>query len=94
VSFEDQQLSYAELNRRGNQLAHYLRKAGVERETPVAIYLERSVEMIVALLGVLKAGGAYLPLETSHPKSRLQYVLEDAEARVILTQGANSNEPS
>ncbi len=86
VSFEDQRLSYAELNCRGNQLAHYLRKAGVGPESPVAIYLERSVEMIVALLGVLKAGGAYLPLETTHPKGRLQYVLEDAQARVILAQ--------
>ena len=86
VSFEDQRLSYAELHRRANQLAHYLRKAGVGPETPVAIYLERSVEMIVALLGVLKAGGAYLPLETTHPKGRLQYVLEDAQARVILAQ--------
>jgi amino acid adenylation domain-containing protein len=86
VSFEDQRLSYAELNRRANQLAHYLREAGVGPETPVAIYLERSVEMIVALLAVLKAGGAYLPLETTHPKGRLQYVLEDAQARVILAQ--------
>jgi amino acid adenylation domain-containing protein len=86
VSFEDQRLSYAELHRRSNQLAHYLRKAGVGQETPVAIFLERSLEMIVALMGVLKAGGAYLPLETTHPKGRLQYVLEDAQARVILTQ--------
>jgi amino acid adenylation domain-containing protein len=73
------------LNARANQLARYLSKSGVELETPVAIFLERSVDMIVALLGVLKAGGAYLPLETSHPKGRLQYVLEDAKARVILT---------
>jgi len=86
VSFEGQRLSYAELHCRANQLAHYLRKAGVGPETPVAIYLERSVEMIVALLGVLKAGGAYLPLETAQPKGRLQYVLEDAQAPVILAQ--------
>ncbi len=86
VSFEDQRLSYAELDRRANQLAQYLRKAGVGPETPVAIYLERSLEMIVALLGVLKAGGAYLPLETTQPKGRLQYVLADAQVRVILTE--------
>jgi amino acid adenylation domain-containing protein len=84
VSFEDQRLSYAELDRRTNQLAHYLRRAGVGPETTVALYLERSIDMIVALLGVLKAGGAYLPLETTHPKGRAQYMLEDAGVRVIL----------
>ncbi|HEX5886547.1 MAG TPA: amino acid adenylation domain-containing protein, partial [Pyrinomonadaceae bacterium] len=86
VSFEDQQLSYVELNRRTNQLAHYLRRAGVGPEATVAIYLERSVDMIVALIGVLKAGGAYLPLETTHPKRRVQYKLENATAHVILAQ--------
>ena len=84
VSFEDQRLSYAELNRRANQLAHHLRNTGVGPESSVAIYLDRSVDMIVALLGVLKAGGAYLPLETTHPKRRVQYVLENAQVRVIL----------
>ena len=86
VSFEDQRLSYAELNRRANQLAHYLRKTGVGADTPVALYLERSVDMVVALLGVLKAGGAYLPLETKHPKARVKYMLDDARARVIIAQ--------
>ena len=86
VSFEDQELTYAELHRRTNQLAHYLHKAGVGPDTAVPIYLERSIDMIVALLGVLKAGGAYLPLETTHPKGRVQYVLNDAQARVILAQ--------
>jgi amino acid adenylation domain-containing protein len=86
VSFDGQRLSYAQLNRRANQLAHYLREAGVGAETPVAIYLERSVNQILALLGVLKAGGAYLPLETTHPKGRIQYVLDDARVRVILAQ--------
>src|SRR5688572_27659711 len=86
VSFEGQRLSYAELNRRANQLAHYLQKAGVGPETPVALFLDRSIEMIVAVLGVIKAGGAYLPLETTQPKGRVQYVLEDAQARVILAQ--------
>jgi amino acid adenylation domain-containing protein len=85
VSFADQRLSYADLNRRANQLAHYLRKAGVGPDTPVAIYLERSVDSIVALLGVLKADGAYLPLETKHPQARVQYVLDDAQAHVIIT---------
>jgi amino acid adenylation domain-containing protein len=84
VSFEDEQLTYAGLQRRANQLAHYLRNVGVGPDTTVAIYLERSVDMIVALLGVLKAGGAYLPLETTQPKARVQYVLNDANARVVL----------
>ena len=86
VSFADQRLSYAELDHRANQLAHYLRQAGVGPDAPVSIYLERSIEMIVALLGVMKAGGAYLPLETSHPKGRIQFVLNDASVRVILAQ--------
>ncbi|HKV33206.1 MAG TPA: amino acid adenylation domain-containing protein [Pyrinomonadaceae bacterium] len=86
VSFGDQRLSYAELDAKANQLAHFLRKAGVESETPVALYFERSVEMIVALLGVLKAGGAYLPLETTQPRARVQYVLENAHVPVILAQ--------
>ncbi len=86
VSSGDDRLSYAELNHRANQLAHFLRKAGVGPETLVALYLERSVDMLVALLGVLKAGGAYLPLETAHPKRRVQYVIGDAQAPVILAQ--------
>ena len=86
VSFENERVTYAELDRRANQLAHYLRKHEVANETRVAIFFERSVEMIVALMGVLKAGGAYMPLETKHPKARVQYMLEDAQARVILTQ--------
>ncbi|HSD46983.1 MAG TPA: amino acid adenylation domain-containing protein, partial [Pyrinomonadaceae bacterium] len=86
VSFEDQGLSYAQLNARANRLANYLRRAGVGPETPVALYLERSIDQIVALLAVLKAGGAFLPLETMHPKGRVQYVLNDAHAPVILAQ--------
>ncbi|HEY0728058.1 MAG TPA: condensation domain-containing protein, partial [Pyrinomonadaceae bacterium] len=86
VTSVDQRLSYAELDQRSNQLAHYLRKAGVGPESPVALFLERSADVIVALLGVLKAGGAYLPLETTHPKGRVQYALDDARAGVILAQ--------
>ena len=86
VSFADQRLTYAELDVRANRLAHYLRKAGVGPETPVAIYLDRSLDMIVALLGVLKAGGAYLPLETTQPKARVRFVLDDAQVGVILAQ--------
>ncbi len=78
-------LTYRELDRRAGRLAHRLRRAGVGPEVPVALYLERSPEMIVALLGVLKAGGAYLPLDPSYPEERLAFMLEDSGVRVLLT---------
>ena len=79
-------LSYGELNRRANQLARYLRGLGAGPETMVGICLERSVEMVVGLLGVLKAGAAYLPLDPTYPAERLSFMLEDAAARLIVTQ--------
>src|SRR6185503_101714 len=84
--FEEQSVSYAELNRRANQLAHYLRRRGVGPEQVVGLLLERSVEMVVAILGVLKAGGAYLPLDPAYPAERLQYMLDDSGAELLLTQ--------
>ncbi|MGH7834655.1 MAG: amino acid adenylation domain-containing protein [Candidatus Binatia bacterium] len=87
VVFEDQELTYRELNGQANQLAHYLRKSGVRPETPVGLCVERSVETIVALLGILKAGGAYVPLDPVYPKERLEFVLNDAGANVLITQG-------
>jgi amino acid adenylation domain-containing protein len=84
--FEDQALTYAELNARANQLAHYLRSVGVKTETIVGVYLERSLEMLVAVLGILKAGGAYLPLDPLFPPDRLAYMLADSRAPVVLTQ--------
>ena len=86
VVFEDQQLTYRELNSRVNQLAHYLKQLGVGPEVLVGICMERSLELIVALLGVLKAGGAYVPLDPSYPKERLDYMIKDAQVRVLLTQ--------
>src|SRR5689334_607684 len=85
VVCENEQLTFAELNTRANKLAHYLRKAGVDAEVPVAVFLERSTDMIVALLGVIKAGGVWVPLDVSYPKERVAYVLEDSKARVVLT---------
>jgi len=85
VVFGDEQLSYAELNRRANQLAHYLRQVGVGPEARVGILMDRSLEMIVAVLGVLKAGGAYLPLDPSYPSERLAMMLDDAKASIVLT---------
>jgi natural product biosynthesis luciferase-like monooxygenase protein/FkbM family methyltransferase len=84
--FRDQECTYEDVNRRANQLAHYLKKLGVGPEVCVGICLERSPEMIVALLGVLKAGGAYLPLDPAYPRERLAFMLADSQARVLLTQ--------
>jgi amino acid adenylation domain-containing protein len=84
--FEEKQLSYRELNKYANQLAHRLRKLGVRPETNVAVCLERSAEMIVALLATLKAGGAYVPLDAAYPQERLAFILDDAAVQVLLTQ--------
>ena len=81
-----QELSYAELNERANQLAHYLQKNGVGPESRVGISMERSVEMMVALLGVLKAGAAYVPLDPAYPRERLSFMLADAQVELLLTQ--------
>ena len=86
VVFEDQQLSYQELNRRANQLAHYLQRLGVGPEVLVGIMLERSLEMVVAMLGILKAGGAYVPLDPSYPAARLAFMLEDAKVSLLIAQ--------
>lgn len=86
VVFEEQQLTYAELNTRANQLAHYLQKQGVEPEVLVGLCMERSLEMIVGLLGILKAGGAYLPLDPALPTSGLEFRLQDAQTKVLLTR--------
>ncbi len=86
VVFEETQLSYAELNARGNQLACHLRRLGVGPETLVAICVERSLELLVGLLGILKAGGAYLPLDPAYPKERLAFMLQDAQTEILLTQ--------
>jgi amino acid adenylation domain-containing protein len=86
VAFEDESLTYKDLNERANQLARYLEKSGVGPDVFVGIYMERSLEMMVGLLGVLKAGGAYLPLDPSFPKERLTYMLADSQAEIFLTQ--------
>jgi amino acid adenylation domain-containing protein len=86
VVFEAEQLTYGELNRRANQLAHHLRALGVGPEVLVAICVERSLEMVIGLLGILKAGGAFLPLDPAYPKERLAFMLKDARVPVLLTQ--------
>ncbi|HKY27539.1 MAG TPA: amino acid adenylation domain-containing protein [Pyrinomonadaceae bacterium] len=85
LEFEDQKVSYSDLNRRANQLAHYLRALRVRPDETVALCVERSIDMFVGILGILKAGGAYLPLDPSYPRDRLAFMIEDAKARVLLT---------
>ncbi|HEX8148210.1 MAG TPA: amino acid adenylation domain-containing protein [Pyrinomonadaceae bacterium] len=86
LSYEDERLTYRELNGRANRLARYLRGRGVGAESLVGVCVERSNEMVVALLGVLKAGGAYVPLDPAYPKDRLAFMTEDARAGVLITQ--------
>jgi amino acid adenylation domain-containing protein/FkbH-like protein len=86
IRFQKQELTYAELNARANQLARHLQSLGVGPETLVAVCLERSPELIVALLAIWKAGGAYLPLDRSYPDERLGYMLRDSHARLLLTR--------
>ncbi|MBE9065564.1 amino acid adenylation domain-containing protein [Leptolyngbya cf. ectocarpi LEGE 11479] len=86
VEFNTQQLTYEVLNQRANQLARYLQTVGVGPEILVGICVERSLDMIVGLLGILKAGGGYVPMDPSYPKKRLIYMLQDSAASVLLTQ--------
>ncbi|WP_407884233.1 non-ribosomal peptide synthetase [Scytonema sp. NUACC26] len=86
VVFEDEQLTYGQLNAKANQLAHHLVSLGVEPEVLVAICAERSIQMLVGLLAILKAGGAYVPLDPIYPPERLAYILSDARVSVLLTQ--------
>ena len=86
VIFEDELLTYQELNARANRLGHYLRALGVGPEVRVGICMERSLEMMVGLLGILKAGGAYVPLDLAYPQKLLAFMIEDAQVPVLLTQ--------
>jgi amino acid adenylation domain-containing protein len=83
--YEGERLTYAELNAKANQLAHYLQRCGVGPETLVGICVERSLEMVIGLLGILKAGGAYVPLDPSYPAERLRLIVAESEISVVLT---------
>jgi amino acid adenylation domain-containing protein len=85
IAFNDQRLSYDEVNTRANQLAHHLRGLGVRANDLVGVYMERGTDAVVAILAVLKSGGAYLPLDASYPQERLAFIMQDAGARVLLT---------
>ncbi|WP_205608364.1 non-ribosomal peptide synthetase, partial [Clostridium botulinum] len=86
VVFEDKKLTYKELNEKSNQLARVLRSKGVKADSIVGIMVERSLEMIIGIMGILKAGGAYLPIDPSYPKERIEYMLNDCGAKIILTE--------
>ncbi|MDF5706508.1 MAG: amino acid adenylation domain-containing protein [Nostoc sp. S4] len=85
VVFQNQHLTYRELNQRANQVAHHLRSLGVGPEVRVGICIQRSLEMVIGLLAILKAGGAYVPLDPTYPKERLALMLKDAQVPVLLT---------
>ena len=86
VVFQNEQLTFAQLNQRSNQLAHYLQSLGVTTETLIGVCIERSLDAIVGLLAILKAGSAYVPLDPAYPPERLAYMVEDAKISVLLTQ--------
>ncbi|WP_066383175.1 non-ribosomal peptide synthetase [Anabaena sp. CA = ATCC 33047] len=86
VVFENDKLTYRELNKKANQLANYLQKIGVVADTLVGICVERSLEMVIGLLGILKAGGAYVPLDPTYPQERLAFMLEDSQTPILLSQ--------
>jgi len=86
VSFEDEHLTYRELNARANQLAHHLQQHGVGPEVLVGLCVERSLDMVIGLLGILKAGGAYVPLDPTYPAERLAFMLADSQAAVLVAQ--------
>jgi non-ribosomal peptide synthetase component F len=86
LEFEPERVTYRELNQRANHLAHYLRQMGIGPEKFVGVLIERSVDMVVSLLAILKAGGAYVPLDPACPKARLQFMLSDSNAGLLLTQ--------
>ena len=89
VVSDDSTLSYAELDRRANQLAHWLRQRGVRSEDRVAVALERSSLLVVALLGVMKAGGVYVPIDPGYPAERIAAMITDSAARIILAEAAS-----
>jgi amino acid adenylation domain-containing protein len=89
---EGEEISYGELNRRANQLGNYLRRKGVRAEEVVGVMVERGVEMVVAMLGVMKAGGAYVPMDVEYPRQRLEHMVEDSKARIVIVEGKRERE--
>ena len=86
IAFGDKKLTYKELNEKANSLANYLRNSGIARNDLVGIMVNRSLEMIISILAVLKAGGAYIPIDPTYPKDRIEYMLDSSNAKILLTQ--------
>lgn len=86
LSFEDEQITYKELNERSNQIARTLRKEGVKPDDIIGILVKRTPKMIIGILGILKSGGGYLPIDPDYPSERIEFVLEDSQAEILLTQ--------
>ncbi|WP_262421976.1 AMP-binding protein [Bacillus aquiflavi] len=86
VVFEDKQLTYRELNEKSNQVARLLQEKGVQPDTIVGIMIERSLEMIIGMMGILKSGAAYLPIDLEYPEERIKYMVEDSGTKLVLTQ--------
>ncbi|WP_141444354.1 non-ribosomal peptide synthetase [Bacillus cereus] len=86
ISTGDNTYTYQEINQRSNQVARHLLQLGIQKQERVAIFLERSVESIIAMLGVLKAGGTYVPIDVKYPSERIQYMLQDSQAKVLITK--------
>ncbi|MBE1556834.1 non-ribosomal peptide synthetase [Sporosarcina limicola] len=86
IRYKDEALTFGELDEQSNALAHYLRKIGIGTETHVAIMCDRSPQLVVSILGILKAGGTYIPIDPSYPTERINYLLEDSEASIVITQ--------
>ncbi|MEO7533118.1 MAG: amino acid adenylation domain-containing protein, partial [Ferruginibacter sp.] len=89
LKYEEDQLTYQELNEGSNQMANYLKAKGVEKETLVPLCVERSMNMIIAMLGILKAGGAYVPIDPEYPQERISYMLEDTAAKILISSIAS-----
>ena len=86
LTFAGDTLNYQQLNERANQLAHWLRSEGVGPDTLVGLCLERSFEMVIGIVAILKAGGAWVPIDPGYPQERVQYMVQDANTRIILSQ--------
>ncbi|MGA9773066.1 MAG: amino acid adenylation domain-containing protein [Blastocatellia bacterium] len=94
LSFEDQQLTYEELNKRSNRLAHFLQSLGIGPDDCVAVCMERSLELVTCLVGILKAGGAYMPLDPAYPPQRIEFMLKDAGAQIVLADRQSAQKVS
>src|SRR4051794_13262101 len=90
LAFGGERITYRELDRRANRLAHRLRRAGVVPDTLVALAVERSIDMVVGILGILKAGGAYVPLDSAYPRDRLEFMLADSGSKLLVTHAEAS----